>query len=126
MVSQRKENKPGRTGSAFPAPVKQRMQLSAVACFLAVIGSGAQAASYVENGRPGDAASWRSNEFNAEWGLGAIHADQAYAAGYTGKGVKLGIFDQPVYAQHPEFASQDKVINLVTQGCGNTPTPIFR
>ncbi|WP_423827096.1 S8 family serine peptidase, partial [Serratia rubidaea] len=92
------------------------MQLSAVACFLAVIGSGAQAASYVENGRPGDAASWRSNEFNAEWGLGAIHADQAYAAGYTGKGVKLGIFDQPVYAQHPEFASQDKVINLVTQG----------
>ncbi|HGM6861653.1 autotransporter outer membrane beta-barrel domain-containing protein [Serratia rubidaea] len=116
MVSQRKENKPGRTGSAFPAPVKQRMQLSAVACFLAVIGSGAQAASYVENGRPGDAASWRSNEFNAEWGLGAIHADQAYAAGYTGKGVKLGIFDQPVYAQHPEFASQDKVINLVTQG----------
>ncbi|MGW1445383.1 S8 family serine peptidase, partial [Serratia rhizosphaerae] len=116
MDSKRKENKPVRAPTAYTAPVKQRMQLSAIACFLAVIGSGAQAASYVENGRPGDAASWRSNEFNAEWGLGAIHADQAYAAGYTGKGVKLGIFDQPVYAQHPEFASQDKVINLVTQG----------
>ncbi|RJF53885.1 autotransporter outer membrane beta-barrel domain-containing protein [Serratia inhibens] len=82
---------------------------------LAAIG-GAQAAPYVESGRQGDPASWRSNEFNAEWGLGAIHAEQAYAAGYTGKGIKLGIFDQPVYAQHPEFASQDKVINLVTTG----------
>ncbi|NTX81607.1 autotransporter outer membrane beta-barrel domain-containing protein [Serratia proteamaculans] len=82
---------------------------------LAAIG-GVQAAPYVESGKPGDPASWRSNEFNAEWGLGAIHADQAYAAGYSGKGVKLGIFDQPVYAKHPEFASQNKVINLVTTG----------
>ncbi|KAB1494605.1 autotransporter outer membrane beta-barrel domain-containing protein [Serratia proteamaculans] len=82
---------------------------------LAAIG-GAQAAPYVESGKPGDPSSWRSNEFNAEWGLGAIHADQAYAAGYSGKGVKLGIFDQPVYAKHPEFASQGKVINLVTTG----------
>ena len=49
-------------------------------------------------------------------GLGAIHADQAYAAGYTGKGIKLGIFDQPVYAKHPEFSGPDKVINLVTHG----------
>ncbi|ANJ96298.1 serine protease [Serratia plymuthica] len=82
---------------------------------LAAIG-GAQATPYVESGRQGDPGSWRSNEFNAEWGLGAIHAEQAYAAGYTGKGVKLGIFDQPVYAQHPEFASPGKVINLVTTG----------
>ncbi|WP_261421697.1 autotransporter outer membrane beta-barrel domain-containing protein [Serratia quinivorans] len=82
---------------------------------LAAIG-GVQAAPYVESGKPGDPASWRSNEFNAEWGLGAIHADQAYAAGYSGKGVKLGIFDQPVYVKHPEFASQNKVINLVTTG----------
>ena len=28
--------------------------------------------------------------------LGAIHADEAYAAGYTGKGQKVGIFDTPV------------------------------
>ncbi|CAI2011662.1 Extracellular serine protease precursor [Serratia entomophila] len=77
---------------------------------------GAQAAPYIENGKAGDPASWRSSEFNAEWGLGAIHADQAYAAGYTGKGVKLGIFDQPVYAKHPEFVGDGKVINLVTEG----------
>lgn len=76
----------------------------------------AQAAPYVESGRLGDASSWRSNEFKADWGLGAIHADSAYAAGYSGKGVKLGIFDQPVYAKHPEFAGKDKIVTLVTSG----------
>ncbi|SPO66799.1 Membrane protein [Pseudomonas sp. JV241A] len=76
----------------------------------------AQAAPYVESGRLGDAGSWRSSEFKADWGLGAIHADSAYAAGYSGKGVKLGIFDQPVYAQHPEFAGKDKMVTLVTSG----------
>nr|WP_155582763.1 autotransporter serine protease [Pseudomonas spelaei] len=87
----------------------------ALLCCLASLGT-AQAAPYVETGKLGDAASWRSNEFKADWGLGAVHADAAYAAGYTGKGVKLGIFDQPVYAQHPEFNSQNKVVTIVTEG----------
>ncbi|MCE4052981.1 autotransporter outer membrane beta-barrel domain-containing protein [Pseudomonas sp. Au-Pse12] len=88
---------------------------SALAGCLA-LATGAQAAPYVEAGKLGDAASWRSAEFKADWGLGAIHADSAYAAGYTGQGIKLGIFDQPVYAQHPEFSGSDKVITLVTSG----------
>ncbi len=92
-----------------------RASCGALACYLATLGV-AQAAPYVEAGQAGNVASWRSPEFTAQWGLGAINADQAYAAGYTGKGVKLGIFDQPVYAPHPEFASPDKVINLVTSG----------
>ncbi|MDT3253529.1 autotransporter outer membrane beta-barrel domain-containing protein [Serratia sp. root2] len=115
MESKRRGVKPAQATFGWPEIGVNRAQWSAVLLCLAAIG-GAQAAPYVESGRQGDPASWRSNEFNAEWGLGAIHADQAYAAGYTGKGVKLGIFDQPVYAQHPEFASQGKVINLVTTG----------
>ncbi|MGL6244350.1 autotransporter domain-containing protein [Pseudomonas sp.] len=87
----------------------------ALLCALASVGT-AHAAPYVENGRAGDPNSWRSAEFNADWGLGAINAQDAYAAGYTGKGVKLGIFDQPVYAQHPEFSGANKVITLVTRG----------
>lgn len=83
--------------------------------WVALLGS-AQAAPYVEAGRRGDAASWRSSEFKADWGLGAIHADSAYAEGFSGKGIKLGIFDQPVYALHPEFASPGKVLTLVTSG----------
>ncbi|MBP5058664.1 S8 family serine peptidase, partial [Pseudomonas chlororaphis] len=103
------------TGAAPAANSLVRASCGALICGLAAAGS-AQAAPYVESGQPGDPGSWRSAEFNAEWGLGAIHAEQAYAAGYTGKGVKLGIFDQPVYAQHPEFSGSDKVITLVTSG----------
>ncbi|WP_322616952.1 autotransporter outer membrane beta-barrel domain-containing protein [Pseudomonas sp. BIC9C] len=87
----------------------------ALLCALATLGT-AHAAPYVENGRTGDPESWRSTEFNADWGLGAINAQDAYAAGYTGKGVNLGIFDQPVYALHPEFSGANKVITLVTSG----------
>ncbi|CAI1194344.1 Extracellular serine protease precursor [Serratia quinivorans] len=115
MENRRRGVKPVQAAFGWPEIGVNRARCSAVLFCLAAIG-GAQAAPYVESGKPGDPASWRSNEFNAEWGLGAIHADQAYAAGYSGKGVKLGIFDQPVYAKHPEFASQDKVINLVTTG----------
>ncbi|MGQ8776739.1 autotransporter outer membrane beta-barrel domain-containing protein [Serratia sp. NA_112.1] len=115
MENRRRGVKPVQAAFGWPEIGVNRARRSAVLFCLAAIG-GAQAAPYVESGKPGDPASWRSNEFNAEWGLGAIHADQAYAAGYSGKGVKLGIFDQPVYAKHPEFASQGKVINLVTTG----------
>jgi subtilase-type serine protease len=87
----------------------------AVLCALATLGQ-AHAAPYVESGRTGDPNSWRSTEFNADWGVGAINAQDAYAAGYSGKGVKLGIFDQPVYAQHPEFSGANKVVTLVTSG----------
>ncbi|QLJ63203.1 autotransporter outer membrane beta-barrel domain-containing protein [Serratia marcescens] len=107
--------KSARAAFGWPEIGVHRAQWSAMLICLTAIG-GAQAASYIENGKAGDPASWRSSEFNAEWGLGAIHADQAYAAGYTGKGIKLGIFDQPVYAKHPEFAGENKVINLVTKG----------
>ncbi|MDR0217907.1 MAG: autotransporter domain-containing protein [Enterobacteriaceae bacterium] len=72
--------------------------------------------SYIETANSGNPASWRSKEFLAQWGLAAIHADEAYAKGYTGKGVKLGIFDQVVYANHPEFVGKNKVINIYTSG----------
>ncbi len=103
------------TGPGYPLKALSRVPYGALLCCLASLGT-AQAAPYVEAGKQGDAASWRSNEFKADWGLGAVNADVAYAAGYSGKGVKLGIFDQPVYAQHPEFSSPGKVQTLVTEG----------
>nr|WP_240494300.1 autotransporter serine protease [Pantoea sp. 1.19] len=66
-------------------------------------------------GHSGDAASWRGNEFDKNWGLSAIHADSAYAAGYTGRGQIIGILDYPV-APHPEFAGPNKLHQLITQG----------
>ncbi|WP_411380235.1 autotransporter domain-containing protein [Pseudomonas sp. MPB26] len=103
------------TALGYPPKANRSAPYGALLCCLASLGT-AQAAPYIETGKAGDAASWRSNEFKADWGLGAVHADTAYAAGYTGKGVKLGIFDQPVYAQHPEFASPGKVVTVVTEG----------
>lgn len=62
-------------------------------------------ADYVEQGKPGDAASWRSAEFQSDWGLGRIQADQAYAAGITGAGVKIGALDSGFDSSHPEATS---------------------
>lgn len=58
-------------------------------------------------GNPGDAASWRSDEFNADWGLAAMGADYAYARGLTAKGVRLGVFDDGTGLGHPEFAGKN-------------------
>ncbi|MEQ2026116.1 autotransporter domain-containing protein [Xenorhabdus szentirmaii] len=95
---------------------RPRVLCHAIACCLAAVSTGVHAENYVEKGKAGDPSSWQSSEFKGNWGLGAINADKAYARGYTGKGVKLGIFDQVVYAKHPEFAGKDKIINLETSG----------
>lgn len=61
--------------------------------------------------------TWRADkEFNGNVGLKAINADAAYAMGYTGKGVKLGVIDQPVWAGHPEFAGAGKLTFLTNTG----------
>ena len=62
-------------------------------------------ALYLETGKPGDAASWRSTEFQRDWGLARMQADHAYAAGITGKGVKIGALDSGFDSSHPEFAA---------------------
>src|SRR5690606_41097198 len=42
------------------------------------------AAPEEDPGQVGDVASWRTDEFMADWGLGAIGAEYAYARGLTG------------------------------------------
>lgn len=59
------------------------------------------------NGTPGNADSWRSTEFNADWGLAAVNADAAYARGLSGKGIRLGVFDSGTGLQHDEFAGKN-------------------
>ena len=63
-------------------------------------------ALYLETGTLGDPASWRSTEFQRDWGLARMQADQAYAAGITGKGVKIGALDSGFDSSHPEFAAE--------------------
>ncbi len=66
---------------------------------------GSAQAQYLETGTLGDPVSWRSAEFQRDWGLGRMQADQAYAAGITGKGVKIGALDSGFDSSHPEFAA---------------------
>ena len=67
-------------------------------------GSGVSGSPYVEPGQPGKPDSWRTPEFMEEWGLGAMNAEYAYAAGYTGKNAVIGVLDSGYYDKHPELA----------------------
>ncbi|WP_194789099.1 autotransporter serine protease [Pseudomonas sp. UFMG81] len=60
------------------------------------------AAAYQDTGRAGDPASWRSAEYQQDWGLERMQASQAYAAGITGAGVRIGALDSGFDAAHPE------------------------
>ncbi|ARP87030.1 autotransporter domain-containing protein [Bordetella genomosp. 9] len=50
--------------------------------------------------------SFRTAEYQASWGLGMINAAPAYAMGYTGKGVRVGVVDDGGAYGHPEFAGR--------------------
>ncbi|MDN3221421.1 autotransporter serine peptidase EprS [Pseudomonas nunensis] len=79
-------------------------------------------AQYLETGKPGDAASWRSAEFQRDWGLARMQADQAYAAGITGKGVIIGELDSGFDSAHPEFA-KDRYHAVTASGSYVDGTP---
>jgi subtilase-type serine protease len=72
-------------------------------------------AQYTEPGQPGNPASWRSAEYQSDWGLGRMKADEAYAAGISGKGVKIGALDSGFDANHPE-ASMDRFHPVTASG----------
>lgn len=70
----------------------------------ALIGTVAQAA-YVEQGKIGDVSSWETAEYQKDWGLGAMNASTAYALGFNGQGVAVGVMDSGALLQtHPELA----------------------
>lgn len=77
-------------------------------------------------GSMGDRASWRTSEFNRDWGLQAVNADAAYARGLTGNGIRLGVFDSGTGLDHTEFAGKNhRSIHLADRladgsACGNT------
>ena len=52
-------------------------------------------------------ADFQTEEYFASNGLDLINAASAYAKGYSGKGVPLGVCDTPTNFSHPEFASKN-------------------
>src|SRR5471030_1426007 len=72
-------------------------------------------AQYTETGLLGNPASWRSAEFQSDWGLDRMKANEAYAAGISGSGVKIGALDSGFDTDHPE-ASKDRFHPVTATG----------
>jgi subtilisin family serine protease len=53
-----------------------------------------------------DASAFETPEYFAGRGLNAINASAAYAKGYTGQGVTVGISDEPISFASPEFSTK--------------------
>lgn len=51
-------------------------------------------------GTVGDPANWRTPEFNRDVGMVSIGAEFAYAAGYSGTEMNVGIVDSGTFAGH--------------------------
>lgn len=92
-------------------PSKSAIALAVAAT--AVLTMGAAQAAYVEQGLKATAsfnvdaavASWETDEYQADWGLAAMHASKAYALGYHGQGVAVGVMDSGALLQgHPDLA----------------------
>lgn len=100
---------------------KTKAAKSAVALAVAalMLGAGAASAAYMapkggsqdpgfvaNNSTQVDAAkeSWETAEYNKNWGLKAMKASSAYALGYYGQGVKVGMIDSGFLTTHQELS----------------------
>jgi len=106
--------------SARKTTVQTSFKRNAIAlCVLACLsGTAVEAAAYQEQGRLHDAASWRSEEFKSNWGLGAVGADFAYARGLSGAGVQMAVYDTGTDLRHREFAGKPNTgVLMADNGC---------
>ena len=84
-------------------------------------------------GSPGDPASWRTPEFLRDNGMVSIGAEFAYAAGYSGTGMNVGIVDSGTFAGHvrehgsldTNYAIGDRYFSVEAQGGETGPTSGF-
>ena len=85
-----------------------RKRLLAIGCAYLLLGSTA-----IADGAPADA--FKTPEYYGSNGLDVINAADAYALGYTGKGIRLGICDDYVWFGHNEFINKQNsaVIGVV-------------
>ena len=94
-------------------PSKSAVVAVAVA---AALGATAASAAYVErgfvassSGNLADAVdSWETKEYKSDWGLKALNASTAYALGYHGQGVAVGVMDSGAYLYHHPDLNGDR------------------
>lgn len=114
---------------------KGKASKSAVALAVAAVAmmaAGGASAAYVEPGYEATSwqdfeaakTSWETDEYKADWGLTAMNSSTAYALGYTGAGVHVGVMDSgALLEKHPDLAGSRfhavKVDNLAYGTTGN-------
>lgn len=97
----------------------------AIAVAALMMAAGAQAAYYegdtsfeAKNSVQFNAAkqSFETAEYNANWGLEAMKASTAYALGYHGQGVKVGMMDSGILQGHSEFSDKNRWHDVKVDG----------
>ncbi len=81
----------------------------AAAMFAGVAGAAVMPAGTIHGysndpGVIGNQASWETAEYQKNWGLVAQKASAAYALGYHGQGVKIGMMDSGIRVDHKELS----------------------
>lgn len=82
---------------------KERLNLPTLSIAACLLLSGTCLSAYTETGMLGNTSSWESDEYKKDWGLTSMNASTAYALGFDGSGVKIGVMDSGVLLSHPEF-----------------------
>lgn len=81
----------------------------------AALTAGVASAAYIESGFVAQSAfdvekakaSWETAEYQKDWGLGAMNASSAYALGFHGQDVAVGVMDSGALLQkHSELAGE--------------------
>lgn len=75
-------------------------------------------------GQLGNPTSWRTAEFQRDWGLLSMGAEYAYAAGYSGAGIKVGVVDSGFFDLHPQFSS-DRYHAVTVDGISGAYNPAY-
>ncbi|NUZ06680.1 S8 family serine peptidase [Piscinibacter koreensis] len=85
-------------------PFKPRLLTALMlGCFAGQAATAAIVTYAGDPGTAGDPASWRTPEFMRSFGLRAMGAEYAYAAGFAGAGVPIGLVDSGFYFAHPDL-----------------------
>ena len=102
IVSDEKHASRGKAAKATMAAVAVAAALSAGAASAAYIEPGfvAENSLQVEQAKK----SWETEEYLRNWGLVAQKASSAYALGYYGQGVKVGMMDSGILKDHIELS----------------------
>lgn len=101
IVANEAQKTHGKPSKAAVVAVAVAAAMGATVASAAYVDPGvvAQNSSQVEHAKK----TWETSEYNGDWGLKAINASTAYALGYHGQGVTIGVVDSGIAMSHQEF-----------------------